>query len=278
MNIHFLGTGAGEGIPALFCRCGICNTARHLGGHDVRSRTSVLIDEVLKVDFPPDTWYHVVRDNIDLCKVRDLIFTHSHSDHLNDGDVRMRLSAFSNGCDAPLKVYGSDTVITRILARIGADKDRHLIPLALLRPFETVTLETAVVTPLLADHAPLETCLLFHIERGGKRLLYGNDTGWFPEATWGWIEAEARACRPFDGVILDCTHGADPVCRNHMGVATIVKIRQRLLHLNCLRHGGGTPVYATHFSHNGRMSHAALVEALAPHSIGVAYDGMRVKL
>ncbi len=28
MKIKYLGTGAAEGIPALFCRCAICNEAR----------------------------------------------------------------------------------------------------------------------------------------------------------------------------------------------------------------------------------------------------------
>ncbi len=31
MNIHFYGTGASEGVPALFCECQSCRAIRKLG-------------------------------------------------------------------------------------------------------------------------------------------------------------------------------------------------------------------------------------------------------
>src|SRR5690606_16789812 len=125
----------------------------------------LLIDEVLKIDFPPDTWHHIFQHGLDLCKVRDMLFTHSHPDHLNAGGVYMRMPSFSHGCETPLRVYGNDAVLRDIRARIAPckDTDRALIPLNLIRPFVTVRAETCVFTPLPADHFPLETCLLFHI-------------------------------------------------------------------------------------------------------------------
>jgi len=82
MKVRFLGTAAFEGIPSLFCGCALCAKAKQIGGKELRTRTSVMIDDDLKVDFPPDTLLHMHRDGIDLDQVKDLLFTHSHSDHL----------------------------------------------------------------------------------------------------------------------------------------------------------------------------------------------------
>ena len=38
MNIQFLGTGAAEGIPALFCQCPLCRKAEAAGGREIRTR------------------------------------------------------------------------------------------------------------------------------------------------------------------------------------------------------------------------------------------------
>lgn len=90
-------------------------------------------------------------------------------------------------------------------------------------------------------------------------------------STWDWLKS-----RRLDAAILDCTHGGDPVARNHMGVSTVVKTREKLLAMGCLAEE--TPVIATHFSHNGGMLHEELENALRPHGILTAYDGMVLNL
>lgn len=56
MKLQFLGAAAAEGFPNLFCHCDACDKARRLGGRNIRSCTSVIIDDVLKVDYPPDSF------------------------------------------------------------------------------------------------------------------------------------------------------------------------------------------------------------------------------
>ena len=51
MKLHFYGTGASEGVPAIFCRCKYCERIRKTGGRDFRSRTSCQIDDNLMIDF-----------------------------------------------------------------------------------------------------------------------------------------------------------------------------------------------------------------------------------
>lgn len=51
MKVTLLGTGAADGWPNAFCRCGFCADARRR--RDFRAQTAVL-DDVLMLDFDPD--------------------------------------------------------------------------------------------------------------------------------------------------------------------------------------------------------------------------------
>lgn len=39
--------------------------------------------------------------------------------------------------------------------------------------------------PLKAKHKRNEDCYIYLIQQGSKTILYGNDTGYFPEETMG---------------------------------------------------------------------------------------------
>lgn len=260
-----MGTAAAEGFPGVFCRCKHCKKARELGGKNIRTRSSVIIDDVLKVDLPPDTYHHVLRDRIDLATVKDLLITHTHSDHLYANELNMRVSGYAHGCDHPLNIYGSETSVRLIREKIG--KDNEYLQLHLLQPFVTIEIETARVTPLLADHGRNETCLLFFIERKGKTLLYGHDTGWFPRETWEWLENNR-----IDLAILDCTNGHIPSRKGHMNIEAVLEI-DHIFREKAIYHGDSKTI-ATHFSHNIGLLHEDLIACFQPHGIEVAYDGM----
>ena len=76
MEVVYLGTGAAEGIPALFCECEFCRRAR-TGKEKIRSRAQILIDGELSIDFPPDAFYHNAAFGAELSKIRYLLVTHS---------------------------------------------------------------------------------------------------------------------------------------------------------------------------------------------------------
>ena len=82
MKLKYLGTAAAEGFPAVFCNCQYCREARELGGKNIRTRSQSLINDDLLIDFPPDTYHHFLTQSIEGDKIKYLLITHAHSDHL----------------------------------------------------------------------------------------------------------------------------------------------------------------------------------------------------
>lgn len=272
MKIHFLGTAAAEGWPGIFCRCEHCMKARQLGGKNIRTRSSAIIDDSIKIDLPPDTYYHVLRDNLDLAAIEHLFITHTHSDHLQPDELEKRTPVCAHGVEHPLHIYGHDLALDKVANAINMKS--KLYELHLVHPFQPVQIdETTKVTPLLADHdkRKLQTCLLYAIEKDGKSLLYGHDSGWFPQETWSWLMRHT-----FDGVILDCTNGPLPGRSNHLNIDAVVEIQDIFRKNGMLRDHG--KVIATHFSHNGGLLHEELERVFAAHQIIVAYDGLILHL
>ena len=66
MKLQYLGTAAAEGWPALFCDCESCRRARIVGGRNIRTRSQAMLDDRLLIDMPPDTYHHLLTNNIDI--------------------------------------------------------------------------------------------------------------------------------------------------------------------------------------------------------------------
>lgn len=268
MKIHFLGTAAAEGFPNAFCRCDACVKARQLGGKNIRTRSSAIIDDVIKFDYSPDSYMQALRDNVDFSRIEHLLVTHTHSDHFNAYDLECRREGIAHGLLHPMHVYGNDAVMHHTRAAIGRFEGARYA-FHLLRPFESFEAGDALVTPLLADHDKMETCLLYVVEKGGKKLLYGHDSGWFPEATWAWLNDQQLDC-----AILDCTHGytGESRARNHMCVETVLEAQRAFRERNILKPEG--KIVVTHFSHNSKLLHDDFHRIFHPAGIIPANDGL----
>src|SRR5699024_5839576 len=202
-----------------------------------------------------------------------LLITHTHYDHLNPGDLVNRIESFAHGIDRPLEIYGNDLAMHKLRQTLPASQVNKRYTYHLVHPFQEIETQTAKITPLVADHDQLETCLLYFIERKGKKVLYGNDTGWFPEDTWDWLKG-----KKVDLAILDCT-GAfnnNKRSRNHMCIETIIEMQKVFQQEDILAEDG--KIVATHFSHNSGFLHEDFVKAFEPYGIIVAYDGMIINL
>ena len=277
MRVLFLGTGSAEGLPALFCACGVCREARRRGGPDRRTRASVLIDDTIKIDLPPDTLAHVQRYDLDLSRLQHLLFTHSHDDHFAVRELQYLSPNFApergNG-GGPLNIWGTHDLIKRMLPELEHFFEAAPLRFCPVQPFSPVCVGHVRVTPITARHKPDELCLNYLIDPGEDRapLLYASDTGWYDETTWEFLEG-----RPIGAVIVECGRGiAQNGYEGHLNAEQVRRFKQRLV-----RTGGlapDAPFYVTHIAHTGLLLHDELTQWFAPDGISVAYDGLELGL
>jgi len=279
LHLKYFGTAAAEGVPGMFCTCGVCEDSRRLGGRNIRTRSQALVDGRLLIDFPPDTYYHCLAGGLDLPSITACVLTHSHQDHLYAGDFENRKPGFAySGAEnaplaAPLRIYATSKAMEAVRA---VDKDR-LEARGVIEPHEIVPCESFqvddfTVTALPADHSAASGPVIYCIARGGKTMLYANDTGWFPDAAWAYLE---KSNIKFDYISLDCTGMVrEDYRRGHMALPANAEVRTRLLALGLADER--TLFCCHHFSHNGGLTHDAFVPLAAREGFLASYDGMEV--
>jgi len=267
LHLQLLGTAAAEGWPAVFCGCDTCSRARAAGGKDLRSRSSLLIDGVYKIDLPPDTYYHSVRHNIQFSQLECIFFTHSHEDHLDPGELSYLRPPFAhNLTHTPINIYGNRAVLDAI-ERFNA---KNNLPVSLIeaRPFNPIKAGNLTFVPVKAEHKPDEEALNYVIGSSSATALYASDTGRYETAT-----IEHLAGYHFDLLISECTQGMLGLpAKFHMGLEAVLELRDKLDHAGALKAGARTVI--THFSHNIGLLHEELEAVANPHGIIVAYDGI----
>lgn len=275
MDVIFLGTAAAEGLPAPYCSCDICKKARRNGGKDLRLRSSVLIDGIVKIDESPDTLAQAQKLGLALEGVKTLLITHTHEDHLYADDVLLFVPPFSHTYKGPLNILGPGGVAECVMRSAIHSWAEEALDIKPLLPFRTVKINGGYeVTSLLAHHVPERTCLNYVVrDPGGAALLYAGDTGFWPDETFDFLKNQGVR---LDTVVMEATNGALDNDDIHLSVKGAIRMRQRLLEQGNIE--ADTPYYATHFCHGGNMLHADLEEAFGPHNILPAYDGLRMEV
>ena len=275
MEIQYLGTAAAEGLPALFCGCDICNRARKAGGKEVRTRTQSIVDGRLLIDFPPDTYTHAIRHALRLGELQHLLVTHSHMDHFFPVELIHRHEHFGHHAKGMLHVYGNEAVEKAFYDAVLIDRFQvHPLDEAVrfirIEPFEEFEAEGYHIIPVPADHDKRETCLIYIIEKEGKCLLYGHDTGLnLSEEAW-----ERIFSYKYDLVSMDATMGQQKTNGYHMGLGDDVELIRLLEEKGCVHRD--TVKVINHFSHNGGMTHRELERFAGERGMIAAYDGMKV--
>ncbi len=267
MRIRLLGTGASEGCPGLFCACETCRAIRAAGGKNLRSRSSALIDDVIKIDLPPDTLHHVITQGLDLSRVRHLLYTHGHDDHLSVPELQYQSWMFiPYTVDTSLHIVAPPDIVERIRAEL----DTSILPVDLqpLAPWEEMDIDRWSVTAIDAQHSDRMRCYNYLVSDGRSTVLYATDTGWWEERTWEFL-----AARTLSAVVIECTKGLDEGgYKAHLSVPEVIRARQRLVAQGTL--APDAPVVTTHHSHLSKLLHADLELLFEPHGIQVGYDGM----
>ncbi len=276
MKIQFLGTAAFEGVPALFCNCRVCKQSRKLGGKNIRTRSQALIDDRLLIDFPADTYMHMLCHNFDLPSIKTCIITHNHSDHLYTADIEARNIDYANDVvGGPLTFYGdcaSYEDVTSLIKKYKTDEVGRATAKR-ITPFVPFEAEGYTITPLRAAHDPNSDPLIYIIQKDGKAVLYGHDTGVFPSETWEWLEKNPVK---LDLVSLDCTMAPDNTWWGHMGLKSCIKVRERLIENNLT--DNSTKYVLHHFSHNSGYTYDEFTPIAEKEKFIVAYDGMTIEV
>lgn len=270
MKITYLGTSAAEGFPAIFCNCKFCNEARALGGKNIRTRSQSLINDDMLIDFPQDTYHHFLTGNIQGDKIKHLLITHAHSDHLYLEDLVLRYGAFAHNMrQERLNIVAGGNAYDML-----SKTEQHGITLLKISSYETIQLGDYRVTALPARHA-IGTGALIYVIEGEKTILYAHDTGFLFDEVLEFI-AEKRFS--FDLVSLDCTNVDIPISDegNHMGLPNIRRLVCRLNEIRAVSEL--TRIVINHFSHNAAPFYDSLVEAVRSDGFIVSYDTMTLEV
>ena len=278
MKLKYFGTAAAEAWPGLFCSCDNCRRAKEAGGKNIRTRSQALINEDLLIDFPADTYLHVLKDGLDLTIVKDIIITHNHADHFYPEDFHMIPPPFAHNKDKQprdfaINVHGNEAVNS---VAPQFENKKEFILFNTIYAFTPVNIGKYIVTPLKADHDRLQNCFIYIIQDSEKKMLYGNDTGYFPEETWEYLKENHTANKKFDFISLDTTSVVEECRHGHMGLACVIEVKDRLIEIGSA--DNATVFCLHHFSHNGNKIHDELVPIAKDAGFIVSYDGMEVEI
>lgn len=274
MKLTYLGTGAAEGVPSLFCQCANCKESRALGGKNLRSRSQALVNDELLIDFPADTYWHFIKYNFDCEKICGCIITHSHPDHLYPAEVEITKPSLSNQ-HRVAKFYAAESGYDLLMQQVPNTKgqsEAYLVEAG--KRFEIVGQHKYSIMPMHANHDAKSTPLIYSIECEGKRMLYAHDSGYFKEETWELLKQEGH----FDLVSIDCTHCTLPRIdkgARHMSFTINLEVIERMRAQGNVN--DKTVLIVNHFSHNGAATYDAMSKESEKHGIITSYDGMTVE-
>ncbi len=274
MKIKFLGTAAAEGIPAFFCTCETCKKAREFGGKEIRTRSQSLIDGELMIDYPADTYFHTIRDNINLTNIHHYLITHCHSDHFHIDDIAMLRYGFANlPEDVPLyHFYGGEEMVEKLTPL--ANKLPKRLSIHILHPFEKTDIGIATVIPLKAAHGT-KTPFIYIIEKDGKRILYAHDTGLLPPETEEYLFNNKPY---FDLVTIDCcggTKGEEMLGLTHLCFRYVKEICQKMREEKMIDEN--SKLVVNHFSHNDPDVLYANREVYEKDGFIMSHDGLEIE-
>lgn len=280
MKLKFLGTGAAEGVPAEFCNCAVCREVRRRGPAEYRTRSQVLVDGVLSIEFPPDAYCHALRFGIDYSRLRYVLVTHSHMDHFYAHDFILRGYKYAPGTAEPMRVYGNEEVkkvFDECTRREMRPDVLPNVPFTVVAPYCPVSLgEDYRVLPLPARHTREERALVYLIEGGGRRYLHLTDTCGLEDEAIGFLQ-DYLGGAAVDFASFDCTFLFRTAGRNarHMGLEDADALRSEFLRRGIA--DGHTVCAITHFSHSSAPFSEAVERAGREYQFLPAYDGMEAE-
>ena len=251
-----LGTGTSVGVPAIGCRCDVCQSNEP---RNKRTRASAILglpDGNLLIDTSPDLRLQLLREKIGI--VHSVIYTHEHSDHIVGFDD-LRLFQFYLG--HPVPVFCNSTVEKRLRMAFdyafddGPKTHVGATPAVDLNRIEhdPISILGETITPIPLKHGPNFDVLGFRV----GDVAYCTDVNEIPPTSWDLLQG-------LDTLVLDALR-PDPHA-THFSIDEAVDIAQRL------------KARRTYFTHCACKIDYHQVNQSLPDGIEVGYDGLRIEL
>jgi phosphoribosyl 1,2-cyclic phosphate phosphodiesterase len=260
MDLVFLGTGAGNGVPTFYCDCPVCDEAK--GAERLRrTRSAVMImgNRNYLIDAPPELSSQLLREKIK--RVDHLFLTHSHHDHSGGlGDLEIYARYYLKGKLSAVMSWETLDELEK-----ADDSVREWLEVTLIEPFHTQSYSGVEFTGLPVSHSP--GTLGYMITTKNGRTAYIPDTGPLPEECKSLI-------RGVDNLVLDATfNGQNWYPAQHHSIQEAIETAREL---------AVKRLYLTHLSmhYSKPVTSEALEREIVTYGdfVHLAYDGMRMKL
>ena len=276
LTIQFLGTSARHPLPRWGCDCPQCNEAQ-TNPKEVRSRSSILINQGILVDPGPDIYEQLaLLPPEELTAIRGIIVTHPHADHYLGLDDLSLLRHLSNLGQIP--VWALFDSWTLILVTFNYLVSHELDPgQGIQRPFVRCDMtlgqpselgDGLTITPFDTFHTSTFTTAGLVIEQDDLRAVYAPS--FYDSAFWGVMEPDLLI---LDGTFLD-EEQAEDQSDPDMGQGRHLPIIEGVRFAQTIR------AHRTLFTHIGHLQTTPeeLRAYLPDDTYDVAYDGQVVEL
>lgn len=287
MKLTFLGTGAGEGYPGYWCECPHCTYARKHRGKNLRTNSSMVIDEELLIDIGPSCFDNAARFGVNLSKIKTLLVTHPHEDHLQPQHLYWRntdesllpltyVEKMRHGgprfTDIPqLNIYGNSFVMETLRKSLD-DMEELKINLHEIKEGKEEKTDGYRILPVRGNHGSQQGFShSYIIQKDGKTLLYALDSGSYDEDQFALIQEYQ-----YDAVIMEGTTGLNEQYGGHMCLVNNIRIRERLKENKCLREN--SRFLLTHLSPHWCPPHDWYESIVASEGLELAYDGLQIEI
>ncbi len=255
-ELTFLGTGTSVGVPVIGCPCRVCHSE---DPRNKRTRSSIHIRTgglSILVDSGPDLREQALREN--LTAVDAVLYTHSHVDHVVGFD---ELRAFCWHREEPLPLYATPQCMDTIRNMFGWAFSEENIFRGYIKPDPHLisglfSLGELSITPLPVLHAKADTIGFLFRGPAGPSVAYIPDVKSVPEQT------------------MELLHGVDILIIDALRTAPHPTHLSTDEALEVIARAGVERAWLTHLSHES--DHHEL-EAILPHGVQAAYDGLKIR-
>ena len=289
MKITFLGTGAGEGYPGLWCRCPHCDYARRHGGKNVRTNSCALVDDGLMIDISHGGFDMAARMGLDLSQATSLLITHPHEDHVYPKHLLWRRTdekniglPYANQISLggprftevpPLKMFGNrftKEMLERYFVSNYEQKYTSFEELGI--EFHTVAEDAAfetdgyVIQPVRGNHVKTGFSHGYIISKEDKTLLYALDSGMYDDDM-----IELLMSRRYDLIVMEGTTGLNDQHGGHMSLEGNKKMLDLFRRNGCMKED--CRFVLTHMSPHWCPPHDFYAGMVALEGMELAWDG-----